>query len=132
MELNEEDTALGQAHAQARSIREMVEELEAVSNDGTAKDVETAEQRIQEDALSVEVRSGWYVSGAAPEPEEFKILLCCGGPHVEMRGELGKHGEPENVALYYQDWGTGLIKRDNQPGDQEAFLIYAGQFYFCY
>jgi|GEM_PF-731604 len=96
---------------------------------GDCESREDAEKRIQEDALSVEVRSDWHEPGAGSEPTEFKIVLCTGGPHVQIRGELSQ-GEPSRAWLEYQDWGTPMTERVNDDGDQEALLTYAQCFYF--
>lgn len=104
-------------------------ELEAAAGDCESYD--DAEQRIHEDALSVEVRSDWHNPCDDSEcPSEFRILLCTGGPAVQIRGELGDHGQPERAWLEYQDWGTPWTERVNQPGDMLALLTYAGAFYF--
>ena len=51
--------------------------------------------------LSVEVRSGWHSVGEeAGEPEEFRIVLCTGGPHVELTGDIGG-----SVRVVFRDWG---------------------------
>lgn len=105
-------------------------ELEEAAGD--CADREDAETRILEDALSVEVRSDWHTVGEEPTPAEFRIVLCMGGPHVEMRGALNEHGEPERAWLMFQDWGTPLTERINQPGDNEALLAYAAVFHFCH
>ena len=48
------------------------------------------ESEIHETPLSIEVRSGWHSVGEdAGEPEEFRIVLCTGGPHVELTGDIG-------------------------------------------
>lgn len=109
---------------------EELETLEAAA-DGCS-DREDAEQRIHEDALSVDVRSDWHAPGdeEGSAPSEFRILLCTGGPAVQIRGELNHYGEPARAWLEYQDWFTPWTKRINQPGDQEALLAYAGCFYF--
>lgn len=94
-------------------------------------DEDEARQRIEEDALSVEVRSGWYTPGDTPEPEEFAILLRTGGPAVRIRGKLGAHGEPERAWIEYQDWFTPwreLVTRE--AGAMDDLLTYAGVFYF--
>lgn len=80
-----------------------LEALEAEAGECTSR--EDAEQRIHEDALSVEVRSGWVSSKAEMEPEEFMILLTTGGPAVRILGEL-RDGEPYRAWLQVQDWGT--------------------------
>ncbi|NCZ73920.1 MAG: hypothetical protein EBX65_00230 [Betaproteobacteria bacterium] len=66
--------------------------------------VEAAEERIREDALSVEVRSDWTSSGEKMTPAEFAIEIATGGPAVRIRGELDRHGEPDRAWLEVQDW----------------------------
>lgn len=101
-------------------------ELEVLAGDCASRD--EARERIQDDPLSVEVRSGWASSKDDFEAEEFQILLCTGGPAVRIMGELA-HGEPSRAWIEYQDWGTpwalapGLI-------DSETLLTYCRQFYF--
>lgn len=102
-------------------------EIEAAADECESR--EDAEQRILEDALSVEVRSDWHAPDDADDPTEFQILLCTGGPAVRIMGELDQ-GEPCRAWLEYQDWGTPWTERINQPGDHDALLTYARCFYF--
>lgn len=103
-------------------------ELEAAA-DGCS-DREDAEQHIHEDALSVEVRSDWHAPGEDGTPDQFRILLCTGGPAVQICGELDQYGEPCRAWLEYQDWGTPWTERVNHDGDQDALIAYASRFYF--
>ena len=144
-----------QAQAQFESIREMVEELrrqqEGDDETGEIDDgaLDEARDRIQEDALSVEVRSDWVAPGAfafesrdRATPAEYRILLCTGGPAVQITGTLSEHGEPETARLEMQDWFLPwteyrpLAPRDangevNCVADAEEILLaYARQFYF--
>ena len=107
-----------------------------------------ARQAIEEDALSVEVRSGWYSPGACSStndtnPAEYTILLCTGGPACRIIGELSEHGEPETAHLEVQDWFQpwtemrpevgfcGEGKARYQTYDSEPTLLaYARCFYF--
>lgn len=91
-------------------------------------DEDDARERIQEDPLSVEVRSGWHTPGDAPQVEEFCILLCTGGPAVQIRGELDEHCEPCRAWLEYRDWGTPWTQYFDAA--QDTLLQYAGQFYY--
>lgn len=91
---------------------------------------EDAEQRIHEDALSVEIRSDWHEPGGDTEPSEFRILLCTGGPAVQIRGELNSYREPCRAWLEYQDWFKPWTERVNREGDQDALIEYASRFYF--
>lgn len=88
--------------------------------------VEDAQERIQEDALSVEVRTSWHTPGETTESGEFRILLCTGGPHVELVGDLDR-GEPVRVRVLYKDWGTSGEFYDF---DHDAVLAYCREFYF--
>jgi hypothetical protein len=118
------------------------EELaELIALAGEAESREDAEQRIQEDPLSLEVRSGWTSLGEPLEAEEFNILLATGGPAVRIVGELDQHGEPSRAWLEVQDWFTPWTEyrgtpSKNDPGaldnvpSQDVLLTYARQFYF--
>lgn len=96
---------------------------------GDCTDRDDAERRIQEDPLSVEVRSGWYSQGCPDDakPQEFVILLSTGGPATRIRGEL-QNGEPTRAWIEAQDWGTPWTQYIG--GDQETLLTYCRQFYF--
>lgn len=109
--------------------QEELAELEAEAGECTTR--EEAETRIQEDALSVEVRSGWedprtFFAGEAP-PAGFNILLATGGPAVRIMGELS-NGEPERAWLEVQDWGTPWTRYFDI--EQDTLLAYARCFYF--
>lgn len=83
---------------------EELSELEDTAGDCGSKD--DARQRIDEDPLEIQVRSGWSAPGSDLEAEEFMILLCTGGPAVRIVGELSDVGEPHRAWMEYQDWGT--------------------------
>jgi hypothetical protein len=105
---------------------EELADLEAAAGDCSDRDA--AEQRIQEGALSVEVRSGWTTPGEEMEAEEFKILLSTGGPAVQIAGDLNDHGEPSRARLEVQDWFKPWT--EYVPADQGVLLAYARCFYF--
>ena len=132
------DTAQDQARAQFESIAAMVARLthanECTTPDDcplTAQDIadalerypdatswtelranyhdpDEAEQRIHEDALSVQVRNDWHDPGkpGGTDPAEYEILLCTGGPAVRIRGTLDQYSQPDTARLDYSDWGT--------------------------
>lgn len=121
------------------SIAEIVAGLEAVrvSDDGQddnepdqdARDA--ARTAIEEDPLSVQVRSGWYSPGARREdqaPEEFEILLATGGPAVRIMGELNASGEPSRAWLETQDWGTAWTQYFQ--AEQSVLIDYCRVFSF--
>lgn len=78
---------------------EELAELEAIVGDCDSQD--DALERIQEYPLSIEYRSGWVTPGEELTPEEFRIVLCTGGPHVEIVGEC----DLSRVRVLYRDWG---------------------------
>ncbi len=110
--------------------REELHELQVAAGECTSR--EEAETRIQEDALSVEVRSGWVDAAAyanLDQPaEEFMILLSTGGPASRIRGELDDNGEPCRACLEIQDWGTPWTQYFDI--EQDTLLAYARCFYF--
>lgn len=108
--------------------RENAEELaELESAAGDCKDQENAETRIIEDALCVEYRSGWTSDKSEFSADEFRILLCTGGPHVEIRGELDHWGEPSRCWIIYKDWGTSG-ELTGADFDHDTVLRYCGFF----
>lgn len=143
MKPQQKDNAQTQGQAQFDSIMEMVQELTKAHDSGNDQAIESAQTRIHEDALSVEVRSDWYDPCsqtkahlvAAREPAEFRILLCTGGPACQIRGTLSEHGEPASAQLEVQDWGTPWtpMRPLVNPGNYDSepiLLTYARTFYF--
>ena len=149
------DTSESQARAQLESVVEMVKRLEhAQECDGDPDDcqlnnedmgeaatesrgdvltdyhdADSARQAIFEDPLAVEYRSGWYSPGSEPEAEEFRILLCTGGPAVQIVGELGQFNAPAYVRLEHQDWFTPWTELvDITDAEREALQSYCEQF----
>lgn len=94
---------------------------------GDCDDEDDARQRISEDPLSVEVRSGWASPGEELTPDDFRILLCTGGPAVQIRGELDHNGMPCRAWLEYQDWGTPWTQYFG--ADADRLVQYASHFF---
>lgn len=127
--------ARNQARAQYDSISEMVKALRKAEKSDNDDARDDATQRIQEDALSIQVRSGWYTPGAdksdlSRKPCEFEILLCTGGPAVRIVGDVGDHGEPKNARLEFQDWFTPWTQWQDNKQIEETLLAYCRCFYF--
>ena len=139
------ENAVAQARAQYTSIKEMVANLrnaaDCVGREGDDRRDEAA-RVIHEDALSVEVRSGWCAPGGDDRdscrvPAEYKILLCTGGPAVQIIGKLSNCAEPESARIQYQDWftpwtdwrGEGVPDTASEIG--ETLLSYARCFYYA-
>lgn len=122
----DENDRLAEIEEELEPLLKELAELEAEAGDCASR--EDAEQRIQEDALEVQVRSGWHDPGDPDAAdEEFYILLCTGGPAVRIRGELSS-GEPTRAWIEYQDWGTPWTQFFD--ADQDTLLAYCRCFYF--
>ena len=104
-------------------VAELAELEEAA---GDCADEDEARERIEEDALSVEVRSGWCLIGGVLEPDEYRILLTTGGPAVQITGELGRYGTPETARLEVQDWF--LPWTEYADADEGVLLAYVNCF----
>jgi hypothetical protein len=121
--------------AELEAIRELLnwdnenaDELQALEIEaGECADQDEARENVQNDPLSVEVRSGWDIVGGDMSAAEFRIVLCTGGPHVEIVGELD-NGTPSRAWLQYQDWGTPLTQYFDVEGS--TLLAYCQEFYF--
>lgn len=122
--LSAEDAAYKWRADNPNEAEELADLIEAA---GDCADQDEARERILEDALSVEVRSGWHSVGEDAEPEEFRILLCTGGPHVEIVGELDDNKEPDRVRILYKDWGTS---GELFEFEHDTVLTYCHQFFF--
>ncbi|MFN7817779.1 MAG: hypothetical protein ACK5OQ_16240 [Burkholderiales bacterium] len=120
----------GLSHDDTAITADALEELaELEETAGDCESEEDARQRIEEDPLSIEVRSGWGNIGEKLKPEEFRILLCTGGPHVELQGDLDNYLQPSRVRVIYTNLGESC---EYFPDDYErdALLTYCRQFYF--
>lgn len=127
-----------QARAQLNSIIEMVDASRKARDEGEAEyegemmDEDQIREYMDENILSLETRSGWGApSCEGAKAEEFKILLCTGGPAVQIIGELNEHLEPESAKIQYQDWFTpwkDYTATDSE--EDEKLLEYCQSFYY--
>jgi hypothetical protein len=106
---------------------EELAELEAEAED--CEDEEQARERIMEDPLSLEVRSDWHEPGSQTDPCEFRLVLCTGGPAVQIAGELDQNSEPHRVCLQVQDWFTPWT--DYLDADSDVLFAYCSCFHFA-
>ena len=104
---------------------ELAELLDAADD---CKNRDEALEVIQQDALSIEVRSGWAPVGDCLQAEEFAILITTGGPAVRIRGELDEYRQPARAWLEVQNWGTPWTRYFD--ASQDVLLTYAQCFYF--
>lgn len=131
------DPARQQALNHLASIKEMAAKLkeqnscEGAGTKNCPHDTDMMET-IQEHALEVEVRSGWIPAAEIPfTAEQYRILLCTGGPAVRIKGSLDEYGQPATAQLEYQDWGTPWTRLDGLTReDIEALTEYASCFYY--
>ena len=137
--MKDAERAQQQAALQLAGIEDMVaclEHAESCDDNGCGADCphepDEARQAILEDPLTVEVRSAWHTPGAADAgtPYEFKILLCWGGPAVQIVGMLDDANEPCTARLQYQDWFTEWMNYTLTDTEEETLLKYAQQFSF--
>jgi hypothetical protein len=110
----------------AAELQDLQAILDAVGDNITCADNVLA--LIHGDPLELRLYADW-VPGETPDPTEFTILLCTGGPAVRLRGELNNYREPRRVWLEYQDWGTPWTEYRGDV-DHTSLLLYARQFYF--
>ncbi len=108
-------------------IEEMVDNLRAARETDDHGRIEDAEMAIQEDPLSIQVRSDWQIPGEELKPGEYEILLSWGGPATRIIGELDEYGQPETAELQAQDWF--LPWTEYYQADPEVLLEYVRQFY---
>jgi hypothetical protein len=102
-------------------VKEMVDALEANPQS------EEARTAIEQDPLSIEVRSDWHDIGGQGESAEYCILLSTGGPAVRIVGDLEGTNGPSSARLEVQDWGTPWTE---YPCDEDVLLTYANVFYW--
>jgi len=127
--LNCDYDRLADLREEVTTSEEAVELHELEEDAGDCESHDEALERIHNDPLSVEVRSGWHEPGGDNTPSEFRIVLCTGGPHVELLGDLDEYGQPDRVYMRYADWGeSGEYHGENF--DHDALLAYAQCFYF--
>ena len=123
-ELSDQQIIEGNGYCYEEGIEASEEEQE------TYHDEDKARESIQEDPLSIQVRSGWANSAEEMEAEEFEILLCTGGPACRIIGDLDR-GQPHSPRLQYQDWGTPWTEYfDFEDDEREKLLTFCEQFYF--
>ena len=94
-------------------------------------DEDRASRTIQEDPLSVEVRSDWHTPGADDAgPTDYTILLCTGGPACRIIGTLNQYHEPDSARIEHQDCGTPWTEYRLDSDKEALVLTYARQFYY--
>ena len=104
-------------------------ELKGLDDEANGHDCEDeACQAIDEDPLSIQVRSGWHCPMDSSSAEEYVILLSTGGPATRIIGELDCFGQPDSSVLEAQDWFTPWT--EYKGGRDGCLLDYAQRFYY--
>jgi len=106
--------------------RDELQELEEAAGD--CIDEDEARQRITDDPLSLQVRSGWESPGESLTATEYEILLSTGGPATRIVGDLSEHKEPISATLQAQDWSTAWTAYGE--ADEDTLRAYADHFFF--
>jgi hypothetical protein len=122
-----------QAAAQLESILEMVGALRTAEAGDDQDAREDVLQAINEDPLSLELRSDWYTLDSSAEdrkPAEFCLLLCTGGPACRIIGTLDEYSQPDRARIEHQDWGTPWIDYPLTQAQEDDVLTYCRCFYF--
>lgn len=106
----------------------IVERMNVVDNGDSGKS-EAVIDTLREEALDVCVRAGdWSPLDTALKATEYRILLCWGGPAVQVTGRLDEHNEPETARVEFQDWGTGWTTYEDT--DEAVLIEFARCFWF--
>ena len=92
--------------------------------------------RVQELALSVELRSEWMTMDQFHRTEDleagaFRIVLTYGGPHLEIRGEVDACGSAQNPRLLYSEMGQPEAELRLSGAAYYALEWFALQFVCC-
>jgi hypothetical protein len=117
-----------EAKAQVEHVLSLMNRLWAAQEADDWRQVEEAQERIYEEPLEVAVRSDWHAPGETGEDAEYKILLCTGGPHVEIRGNLNRYGEPADARVLSNDWFEGNERLPLEEDEAEAVMEFARFF----
>jgi len=134
MDCIDDTAAFGLAKEAKNALNQWLEEneeelFELTRDAGEFTSREQVEDHIQDDPLSVDVRSDWHSPGnEGSTTSEFRVLLCTGGPAVRIIGELDEYGQPYRAWIEYQDWGTPWTQYFD--ASQDTLLTYCQQFYF--
>ena len=142
MTATKEAHAITNARGQLESIKELYREYQEAESNDDYEAQEILREQAQEEALSVEFRSGWTHDLNDMKPEQFKILLSTGGPACQIIGDLNQYQEAiyYSIKIQYQDWGTPweslqlnshyANQNSNITPDREALEWFCRCYYF--
>lgn len=113
-----------QAQAQLDEIQRLSDLLDADPDNDDLQD------ELRDLALTQEVRSTWTSMDQDLEPDEYRLLLCTGGPAVQVVGQLDSAGDPCTATLQHQDWGTPWADVNLTRPETELLVWFAQTFYW--
>lgn len=130
--MTQDDNGKLQAIAQMACISDMMRRYREAQDIEGYTAMEAVEEEIMVDPLEISVRSLWTPLGYPMEADEFRILLCTGGPAVQIVGDLDEHGcifgQPN---IEYQDWFAPWRPLTITEDQQKDLLAYCQMFNFC-
>ncbi len=91
-------------------------------------DEDDIRQRMEEDVLSVEVRSGWQtIADDVLIPAEARFTMTFGGPNVDIYADIDGHGA--EVTRIVGVWGSERVERGLRYSEHaDALAWFAGLF----
>lgn len=129
--MTQDDNGKLQAIAQMACISDMMRRYREAQEIEGYTAMEAVEEEIMADPLEISVRSLWTPLGYPMEADEFRILLCTGGPAVQIVGDLDEYGgifgQPH---IEYQDWFTPWVSCPLNDEQQKDLLAYCQMFNF--
>ena len=130
----EKNHAITNCVGQLESIKELYRNYKKADTQEDWEAREKIVEKAQEEALSVEFRSGWVTNSEDMKTEEFKILLSTGGPACQIIGKLDHYNQPIDIEIQYQDWyqpwKTLLTSPEKCKIDHQALFWFCECFYF--
>ncbi len=107
--------------------REELAALETIA--GEYEEADKVMDACIENILSLETRGGWNSGGNIDTtPVEYRIVLCTGGPHVELRGDIRDGAYADTATIYFCGWGEGEKELALTSEEDEILLYYADLF----
>lgn len=119
-----------QAKPYADEVKRLAAGLKRARDERDDEALDRFTEAVENDALSIEYRSGWTSVGESLTIDEFCITLCTGGPAVRIVGELSDGYPVQNrcrmeVSDWFKPWTQYGIGDDELS---QAITEYANVF----
>jgi hypothetical protein len=122
------------ANPELRSYQEAQAQLDEIQRLSNLLDADPDNDDLQEElrglALCQDVRTDWQSIGQDLEPTQYRLLLCTGGPAVQVVGDLDEAGDPCTARLQRQDWLTPWEDVTLTEPEEEMLIWFAQSFYW--